>query len=377
MSLTFKLASRNLFQDRLRFIATIIGIVFSIILVTIQLGLFLSFERMVTEMIGRAPADLWIVPFGTKCFEDPSLLDERDRAKALAVSGVTGITPIVIGFTEWTVPSGGTTPVFVIGSDGGAEGLHPWNVVEGKPDSLSSPGAVAVDRSYLDRLGVAKVGDTTEIREQKAQVAEITSGIRSFTTTPYVFTSLAHAQSYVATPPNRVSYFLVHVAPHADIDAIRQQLLAKLTKVEVLTPDQFRIRSRNFWLFGTGAGAALFAGALLGAIVGTVIIAQTLYSSTKDHLSEFATLRALGSSNGYIHKVIIVQALLSAVIGYSLAAVIDLIIVESTAQTSLPIVMNSILMFGLFLLTVAMCVVSAIAAIVQVLRIDPAVAFRQ
>jgi putative ABC transport system permease protein len=94
-------------------------------------------------------------------------------------------------------------------------------------------------------------------------------------------------------------------------------------------------------------------------------------------LSEFATLRALGSSNGYIHKVIIVQALLSAVIGYSLAAVIDLIIVESTAQTSLPIVMNSILMFGLFLLTVAMCVVSAIAAIVQVLRIDPAVAFRQ
>lgn len=377
MSLTLKLASRNLFQDRLRFIATIVGIVFSIILVTIQLGLFLSFERMVTAMIARAPADLWIVPYGTKCFEDPSMLDARDRARALAVPGVTEAIPLVIGFTQWTVPSGGTTPVFVIGSDAGTQGLHPWNVVEGGPDALASPGAVAIDRTYLDRLGVTKIGDTTEIRQQAARVAEITDGIRSFTTTPYIFTTLARSQAYIASPPDAVSYFLVHVAPHADIERIRLQLLTALPKVEVLTPDQFRLRSRNFWLFGTGAGAALFAGALLGAIVGTVIIAQTLYSSTKDHLSEFATLRAIGSSSGYIHKVIIAQALLSAVVGFSVAACIGLIIVRATADTSLPIVMNAVLMASLFLLTVVMCVVSAIAAIVQVLRIDPAVAFRQ
>jgi putative ABC transport system permease protein len=149
-----------------------------------------------------------------------------------------------------------------------------------------------------------------------------------------------------------------------------------MSKVEILTPDEFRSRSSAFWLFGTGAGAALFAGALLGAIVGTVIVAQTLYSSTKDHLSEFATLRAIGSSSVYIHKVIICQALLSAVIGFSLAAGIGLIIVKSTAETALPIVMTPELTLGLFLLTVLMCVTSAVAAIVQVLRIDPAAAFR-
>ncbi len=71
-----------------------------------------------------------------------------------------------------------------------------------------------------------------------------------------------------------------------------------------------RVAAARFWLFGTGAGAALFAGALLGVIVGTVIVAQTLYSSTKDHLNEFATLRAIGSSSSYIHKVIICQALI-------------------------------------------------------------------
>ncbi len=116
MSLIFRLASRNLLQDRLRFVATVIGIVFSIVLVTIQMGLFLSFDRMVTTMIDHASADLWIVPLGTKCFEDPSLLDEHDRTHALSVKGVTAAVPVVIGFTEWTVPRGGTTPVFIVGS---------------------------------------------------------------------------------------------------------------------------------------------------------------------------------------------------------------------------------------------------------------------
>jgi len=275
------------------------------------------------------------------------------------------------------VPGGGTTPVFVVGSSVNADGLHPWNFVRGNLADLSMPHAVAVDRTYFGRLGVTQIGDSTEIREQKVEVAAITNGIRSFTTTPYVFTSLDRAQSFTATSPNKVSYFLLHVAPGADIADVRQQLLAHLPKVEVLTRDEFSRRSRAFWLFGTGAGAALFAGALLGAIVGTVIVAQTLYSSTKDHLREFATLRAIGSSSGYIHKVIICQALLSAVIGFSLAATIGLIIVESTAETALPIVMTPTLTLGLFLLTVVMCVASAISAIVQVLRIDPAAAFKQ
>jgi putative ABC transport system permease protein len=284
---------------------------------------------------------------------------------------------VVIGFTEWSVPAGGSTPVFVIGSDTNTPGLHPWNFVSGDLASLNAPHAVAIDRTYFDRLGVTKAGDSAEIREQKVDVAAVTNGIRSFTTTPYVFTPLARAQSYIGTPTDRISYLLVHVAPGADVEAVRGQLLTKLSGVEVLTPALFRERSRNFWLFGTGAGAALFAGALLGAIVGTVIVAQTLYSSTKDHLSEFATLRAIGSSSGYINKVIICQALLNSVAGFSVAALIGLIVVRATAETALPIVMNPELTLGLFVLTVLMCVTSAIAAIVQILRIDPAVAFRQ
>jgi putative ABC transport system permease protein len=377
MSLIVKIASRNLLQDRLRFVATVVGIVFSIVLVNIQMGLFLSFERMVTTMIDHAPADLWIVPLGTKCFEDPSLLDEHDRVKALSVPGIAQAVPVVIGFSQWSVPSGGTTPVFIVGSNESGVGLHPWNFVKGDLDSLAAPDAVAIDATYFGRLGVSGIGDSTEIRERPAHVTAITNGIRSFTTTPYVFTSLDRAQAYMGTSSSKVSYLLVHIAPDASIDSVRKGLLAKLSKVEVLTPEEFRSRSRSFWLFGTGAGAALFAGALLGAIVGTVIVAQTLYSSTKDHLNEFATLRAIGSSNAYIHKIIICQALLSAVIGFALAATIGVIVVVMTAETALPIVMTPELTAGLFLLTVMMCIASSIAAVVQVIRIDPARVFRQ
>ena len=375
MPLVFTLAFRNLFHDRLRFTATVIGIVFSIVLVTVQMGLYLGFGQMVTTMIDHASADLWIVPKGTKCFEDPSLLDTRQRSRALSVAGAAEAIPVVIGFADWRTPNGSSTPVFVVGTDLRSGGLEPWNLVEGRLESLSTPNAVAVDRSYFDRLGISGVGARAEIRQQTVRVAAVTDGIRSFTTTPYVFMDIDRARAHTGTPSSKATYFLVRVSEGADVQQVRRNLLASLTDVEVLTSADFRERSRSFWLFGTGAGAALFAGALLGIIVGTVIVAQTLYSSTKDHLNEFATLRAIGSSRNYIYKVIICQALLSAVIGFGLAYLIGLLVVQLTASGALPIVITPGLTVGLFLLTVVMCVVSAIAAIMKVTRIDPAMVF--
>ena len=375
MPLVFTLAFRNLFHDRLRFVATVIGIVFSIVLVTIQMGLYLGFGRMVTTMIDHASADLWVMPHGTKCFEDPSLLNTRERYRALAIDGVVDAIPVVIGFADWRMAGGATTPVFVIGSDLRSGGLQPWDLVEGRIEALSTPRAVAVDRTYFDRLGISGIGATAEIRQRPVRVAAVTNGIRSFTTTPFVFMDIDRARAHTGVPAGKATYLIVRLSPDADPDRVRRQLASNIGDVEVLTPAEFRDRSRAFWLFSTGAGAALFAGALLGVIVGTVVVAQTLYASTKEHLNEFATLRAIGSSRGYIYKVIVCQALLSAVIGFAIAALIGDAVVQLTAGTALPIVITYGLIAGLFLLTVVMCVVSSIAAIVQVTRIDPAMVF--
>jgi putative ABC transport system permease protein len=378
MTLILTLASRNLFHDRVRLIATVVGIVFSIVLVTVQLGVFLSFERMVTTMIDHAQADFWIVPAETKSFEESSLLAGRERLQALSIDGVTAAIPVVVGYASWRKPNGGaSTPVLVVGAPTTSAGLQPWNVVEGSVDDLSMPDGVAIDRSYFEQLGIAQIRGRAEINNQKARVVAVTNGIRSFTTTPHVFASLERARAYLGVPPNRANYYIVRIAPNANAAVVRGQLAAGMSDSEVLTSEEFRHRTRVFWLFDTGAGAALLGSAILGIIVGTIIVAQTLYSSTKDHLKEFATLRAIGSSRMYILKVILAQALISAVVGFSIAAAIDLALVKMTSDAALPIVMTPELTVGLFGLTVMMCAIAAIAAIRVVTRIDPVLVFAQ
>ncbi len=371
MPLVLTLASRNLFQDRLRFAATLTGIVFSVVLVMVQLGLYAGFGRMVTTMIDHASADLWVVAKGTTSFEDLSLLDANLEKRLTAIRDVASVDPVVIGFSNWRLPGGAMTPVFVVASDFRQNDLLPWNIVAGKVDDLKQRGTIAADKTYFQRLGVSGLGASVEIRGYPAKIVAVTEGIRSFTTTPYIFADLASARAYTGLPPASVSHFIVRLKPGADRDRLKQDIQSAISGVEVLTPQEFANRSRSFWLFGTGAGAALFAGALLGVIVGTIIVAQTLYSSTKDHLYEFATLRAIGCAKSYIYRVILYQAVLNAVIGYTIAAAVGLIVVALTATSALPIVISKNLIGGIFLLTLVMCVVSALAAIGRTIRMDP------
>ena len=234
-----------------------------------------------------------------------------------------------------------------------------------------------VDKTYLEELGLNGIGDTAQIGASRVRVTGLTEGIRSFTVTPFVFTTLNRARSLLNMPADNLTYVLVKLQPGAEAEAVRDALRAKLPDSEVLTKAEFRTRSLNHWLFATGAGVALIGGAVLGLVVGTVIVAQTLYSSTKDHLNEFATLRALGSSSGYIHRVILAQAGLSAVLGYVLGMAIALTIVYLSHNTALPIVMTPGLAGLLLALTFGMCAISAVSAIGKVMRIDPAMVFNR
>src|SRR5262249_48806953 len=149
---------------------------------------------------------------------------------------------------------------------------------------------------------------------------------------------------------------------------------ARLSDVEVVRHQDLRQRSHDYWLYNTGAGAGLIAGMVLAIIVGVVVVAQTLYASTKEHLNEFATLRALGASSGFLCKVILWQAVLSATIGYILGMVVSNIVIYLLANV-LPIFMTFNLAAGLLALTIVMCTIAAVSAIFKVIRIDPAVVF--
>lgn len=376
--MTLTLAFRNLFHDRVRLAVTLVGILFAIVLVAVQLGLYLGSSYMITAHIDHANADLWITAYGAKSFEDGGLLlTPRERHQALATPGVKAVIPLIVKFAEWRKPAGGSTRVVIVGTDAEDGGLEPWALVDGTWEDIKAPESVAVDRTYLKDLGISGIGDTSQIATGRVRVRALTDGVRSFTQSPYAYTTLNRARSLIGVDGERTTFYLVQLEPGADVNSVQQDLRGRLDGAEVLTQEEFRNRSLKQWLFRTGAGVALIGGALLGSLVGTVIVAQTLYSSTKDHLNEFATLRALGSSSGYIHRVILMQAGLSAVMGYILGMTVALGILVLSQGSVLPLVMTPGLAFWLFTLTVGMCAISALAAIFKVMKIDPAVVFNR
>lgn len=371
------LAFRNLFHDRIRLAVTLVGILFSIVLVAVQLGLYLGASNMITGNIDHTKADLWIMAYGAKSFEDGGmLLTPRERHQALATPGVKAVIPLVVRFAEWRKPEGGSTRVVLVGTDAEDGGLVPFNLVEGTWEDIKAPEAIAIDKSYFNELGITGIGSTAQIANGRVRVRALTDGVRSFTQSPYAYTTLNRSRALFGDTDN-TTFYLVQLQPGANVEKVRKDLAGRLEGAEVLTQQEFRDRSLKQWLFRTGAGVALIGGALLGSLVGTVIVAQTLYSSTKDHLSEFATLRALGSSSGYIHKVILAQAGISAVVGYALGISIALTILVLSRNTALPMVMTPGLAFWLFTLTVGMCAISALSAIVKVTKIDPATVFNR
>ncbi|MGA9265080.1 MAG: ABC transporter permease [Rhodomicrobium sp.] len=369
-----KLAIRNLLHDRARFLVTLIGVLFAVVLLAVQLGLYLGARKMISGMVAHTTGGIWIAAYGANSFEQAPILTGRERFLALSVPGVASVSPLVVSFSGWRKPDSGTVNVIVIGAEKGEGSLRPWNIVEGGAAPTLQDGVI-VDRSYAKMLGVSGVGAMAEIAGQRVRVEGFTNGIRSFTTSPFVFTSLKKAREILSVPPDQATFYIVNLLPGANAAQVRQELAAKLPDVSVYTKAQFLKLNLDYWLFGTGAGVALLGGALLGLVIGTVIVAQTLYSSTKDHLTEFATLRALGSSSSYIHKVILVQAIVSAVIGFAIGIAVSLVVAQFSEVTPMPIVLTPLLAVLLLGATVAMCAISAIASIFKVTKIDPAMVF--
>ena len=369
-----KLAIRNLMHDRARFLVTLIGVLFAVVLLAVQLGLYLGARKMIVSMVEHTNGDIWISAYGANSFEQAAFLTGRERFAALSAAGVSSVTPLIVSFSGWRKPDSGNANVIVIGAERGQGILEPWNVVEGAA-SPTLPDGVIVDRSYLGTLGISGLGSTAEVNGERVRVEGLTDGIRSFTTSPFVFTNMNKARALVSVPADQATFYVVKLLPGAEPARVKQALAAKMPDVSICTKAEFLQLNLDYWLFGTGAGVALLGGALLGLVIGTVVVAQTLYSSTKDHLTEFATLRALGSSSSYIHKVILMQAGVSAVTGYLLGLAVSLGVTQFSQHSPMPIVLTPQLALLLLVATLAMCAISAISSIFKVTKIDPAMVF--
>jgi putative ABC transport system permease protein len=146
--------------------------------------------------------------------------------------------------------------------------------------------------------------------------------------------------------------------------------------VDVYTTQEFSRKQAFYWMFGTGAGITVLIAAALGLLVGIVIVAQTIYASTVDHIREYGTLKAMGASNGYIYRVIVKQAAMSGVIGYLFGITISLFASYMSKQGTTAIMISNEMVAGLFVLTMAMCIGASVVSINKVITIDPAMVFK-
>jgi putative ABC transport system permease protein len=375
-SIAFRLAWRNITRDRVRFLIAVIGVGFAVLLMTVQLGLLIGFATTSSSLIDRATADFWVVPRGGKDVDQAGQIVERQKYTALGVPDVDSVRSLVVRFAEWKTPNGGTQSVIVVGIDPSEPALEPWSFVVGSTASLHVADAVIIDELYAEKLGVSYVGQTVEVGNQRVRVVGITSTIRTFTQSPYAFASLKNAKILTGLPDDRTTYLLVRARPGADLRRMQRDLETALPSADIWTSSGFSWQTRFYWLVSTGAGTAVLIAAMLGLIVGLVIVSQTLYSATIERVEEYATIRAIGAASRYLKAIILRQALLSGAIGFVIGTAAAIAAAWLARRSSAAMAISSPLILVLAVVTLGMCVAASLISIRKVLTIDAASVFR-
>ena len=140
-----------------------------------------------------------------------------------------------------------------------------------------------------------------------------------------------------------------------------------------VSKEEFVVWERSYWESSTAIGFVFTLGAAMGFVVGIVIVYQILYTDVADHLPEYATLKAMGYTDGYFLMLVFQEALILSLIGYIPGfAVANVLYVATQNATSLPIIMDvgkGVLVLGL---TVVMCCLSGAIAVRKLQEADPA-----
>ena len=207
------LARKILVHDRIKFAVAAAGVAVSVWLVLVQVGLYLGFMQNASNLVDHADADLWVTGEGNENFDFAAPIDERQSYRIAQTPGVERVEKMILAFGQFKLPGGGNQGVEVVGLEREPTLLRPWNVVEGEDRRMAEVDGIVLDRSEFPKLGIDGVGDRREISGARVRVVGLTEGIRSFTTSPFVFTNLDSARAYTRLGPEQLTYVLVRAEP--------------------------------------------------------------------------------------------------------------------------------------------------------------------
>ncbi|MBX3441581.1 MAG: ABC transporter permease [Planctomyces sp.] len=365
-------AWKTLICDRGKVLTALVGVVFSVVLVEIQGGLYVGLMRKARILTDHAGAEIWVGHPDVQLVDLPQAIPETLVNRVRTAPGVLQAEPYVLGNAFASFPDGHYENVWVLGSNLARMLGTGWNFVEGGPAELRRPNGVSVDRQDRDKLGDPSIGTVFEINGQRARVVARTDGILPFTTTPYLFTSIDNARRYTGTPSGSCSYFLVKVAPDADLATVAANIQQRVPELKAFTAAELGRRSENYWMQRTGIGISFGAATLLGLFVGLLMVGQSLYALALDHLTDYATLKAIGAGEGQLLTVVFAQACIIAAIGAAIGLSLVALIVNTLSTPIAPIEIPRELLVGAVALVLTVCVSAAVLPYLRIRQVDPA-----
>jgi len=371
------LALRMLLHDRMRFFITVAGVAFAVQLILSQVGLFLGLIHNSSVIVRHIPAELWVTSKNTPNVDFAQAFPETYVNRVRSLPGVARADNLIVTFVNATLPTGATEGTVTYALEDFAAWKLPWKMESGEAEALRRGNYLVTDASAVRRIGEFKAGDYREIQGLRMRYVGRSEGAVSFTTTPVSFMDYRLAQQL-----NRdllagsTTYILVKAEPGADLKALKTEIQKRLPYNDVYTRDEWADRSDSYWIQNTGIGLNAFTAVFLGVLVGVVVVAQTLYTSTMDHLKEFGTVKAIGGSNADIYWLLGRQATVAAVLGFAFGSLMVFGLKPLVSAIGLQLILPAKVWVMVGAGTLVMCLLSAGLSFRKVAGIDPGLVFR-
>lgn len=378
------LAWAQLTREKMRLVIAIAGIGFADLLMFMQFGFRDALLESSISFHSQLRGDIFITSTQSTALIAMKSFSQRRLYQALSFNGVTGISPVYLGFGLWKNPDpekSNTRQLMVIGFDP----THPiFELPEVKDnlDKIKLSDVVLFDRASRPEFGPVaeyfKQGKTveTEIDNRRVTVEGLFTLGASFGADGNIITSDLNFLRIFATRRTKglIDVGIVHLQPGMDVKAVIEKMRATLPQdVTIASKEEFVAFERKYWEESTAIGFVFTLGAAMGFIVGIVIVYQILYTDVTDHLPEYATLKAMGYKDIYFLSVVFQEALILAIIGYLPGLGVSMVLYNlARTATSLPMYMTLGKVVTVFAMTVVMCFVSGAIAVRKLQAADPA-----
>ncbi len=372
-------------HEKTRLVMAILGVTFAVVLVFMQLGFRDALFDGSVRYHNAFHYDLAMVSPKTDFIVRPEGFSRRRLLQALGVEGVESVSAVYLGKAVWRNPlsPGDSRTVYVVGFDPSERVLRLAGVEE-QQAKLRMPDTVLFDAHSREEFGpIAELYRdsgtfSTEIGNRSVEIAGLFELGTSFGIDASIVTSdLNFRRLFPSRQAGNIDLGLIRLEPGADREATRARLLESIPgDVLLLTRPAFVAREVRYWSSATPIGYIFSFGAIIGLTVGAIIVYQILFADVSDHLSEYATLKAMGYTHGYLVRLVLKESAILGALGFVPGLLASSYLYAAARDaTQLPMQLTPQLAAVVLGLTVAMCAFSGILALRKLRGIDPAEVF--